>query len=303
MPVDAQEFTFSSEADGLPIHAYHWPAVGAPKGVVLIAHGLAEYGMRYDRFAQALTAAGYETYAIDHRGHAKSIDERGLGTFGEGGWVGLCQDLHTLLKKVRSDHAGLPTILFGHSMGSFAAQRLCLDHSEDMDAVVLSGSSSLDVMAAAMAETAANSTEGQGDVDLTAFNAAFEPARTPFDWLSRDDAEVDKYIESPLCGFDLEAESSMTLFGSGAYHGDDAAIANIRNDLPVLIVAGDADPINGGLELLKLLEARWRAGGVTNIETAYYKGGRHEMLNEINRDEVTSDIIGWLDKMSPNGQP
>lgn len=297
MPVDAQEFTFSSEADGLPIHAYHWPAVGAAKGVVLVAHGLAEYGMRYDRFAQALTAAGYETYAIDHRGHAKSIDERGLGTFVEGGWIGLCQDLHTLLKKVRCDNAGLPTILFGHSMGSFAAQRLCLDHSEDMDAVVLSGSSSLDVMAAAMTEAAANSTEGQDDVDLTTFNTAFEPARTRFDWLSRDDAEVDKYIESPLCGFDLEAESSMTLFDSGAYHGDDAAIANIRNDLPVLIVAGDADPINGGLELLKILEARWRAGGVSNIETAYYNGGRHEMLNETNRDEVTSDIISWLDKV------
>lgn len=297
MPVEAQEFTFSSEADGLLIHAYHWPTMGAAKGVVLIAHGLAEYGMRYDRFAQALTAAGYEAYAIDHRGHAKSIDEHGLGTFGEGGWLGLCQDLHTLLKKVRSNHVGLPTILFGHSMGSFAAQRLCLDHSGDMAAVVLSGSSSLDVMSAAMAEGAANSTEDQDGVDLTSFNTAFEPARTQFDWLSRDEAEVDKYIESPLCGFDLEAESSMTLFDSGAYHGDDAAIANIRNDLPVLIVAGDADPLNGGLELLNLIEARWRARGVTNIETAYYKGGRHEMLNEINRDEVTSDIIDWLDKV------
>lgn len=297
MPVHAQEFTFSSEADGLTIYAYHWPAVGTPKGVVLIAHGLAEYGMRYDRFAQALTAAGYEAYAIDHRGHAKSIDEHGLGSFGKGEWMGLCQDLHTLLKKVRRDHGGLKAVLFGHSMGSFAAQRLCLDYSDDMDAVILSGSSSIDVMAAAMAEEAANSAEGQGEVDLTAFNAAFEPARTPFDWLSRDDAEVDKYIESPLCGFELEAESAMTMFGAGARHGEDTAIANIRDDLPVLIVAGDADPINGGLELLKLLEARWRAGGVTNIETAYYQGGRHEMLNEINRDEVTSDIIGWLDKV------
>ena len=294
MPVAASEFTFSSEADGLTIHAYHWPAVGAAQGVVLIAHGLAEYGMRYDRFAQALTAAGYETYAIDHRGHAKSIDAAGLGTFGKGGWMALCQDLHTLLQKVRSDHTGLKTILFGHSMGSFAAQRLCLDHSGDMDAVVLSGSSSIDVMAAAMAEgmaeTAENSAEGAGDVDLSAFNAAFEPARTPFDWLSRDAAEVDKYIESPLCGFDLQAESAMTMFGSGAYHGEDANIANIRDDLPVLMVAGDADPINGALELLKLLEARWRAGGVANIETAYYKDGRHEMLNEINRDELTGDL-------------
>ena len=193
--------------------------------------------------------------------------------------------------------AGLKIILFGHSMGSFASQRLCLDHSGDMDAVVLSGSSSLDVMSAAMAEEAAKAPEGEGGVDLSAFNAAFEPARTPFDWLSRDEAEVDKYIESPLCGFDLQAESAASLFSSGAYHGEESNIARIRDDLPVLLVAGDADPINGSLELLKLLEARWRAGGVSNIETAYYKDGRHEVLNEINRDEVTADIIGWLDSV------
>lgn len=297
MPVEPREFTFTSQADGLLIHAYHWRAVGIAKGVVLIAHGLAEYGKRYDRFARALTEAGYETYAIDHRGHAKSTDKRGLGTFGEGGWSGLCQDLHSLLNEIRKAHTGLKTILFGHSMGSFAAQRLCLDHSDDMDGVILSGSSSLDVMAAALAEESAKSPEDQGGVDLTAFNTAFEPARTPYDWLSRDEAEVDKYIESPLCGFDLEAESAASLFGSGAYHGKDAAIANIRDDLPVLIVAGDADPINGGLELLKHLEARWRAGGVSKIETAYYKEGRHEMLNETNRDEVTSDIVAWLDNI------
>ena len=151
-------------------------------------------------------------------------------------------------------------------------------------------------MSAALAE-AENTEDNGGDVDLSAFNTAFEPARTPFDWLSRDEAEVDKYIESPLCGFDLQAESAATLFGSGAYHGEDSAIASIRNDLPVLIVAGDADPLNGNLELLNLLESRWRAGGVSNIQTAYYKEGRHEMLNELNRDEVTGDIIAWLDKV------
>ncbi len=297
MSVSSQEFTFASRADGLTIHAYYWAATSLARGAVLIAHGLAEYGLRYDRFAQALSAAGFETYAIDHRGHANSVDAEGLGTFGKGGWLGLCQDLYTLLNDVKTKHPDLKTILFGHSMGSFASQRLCLEHSTDIDAVILSGSSSLDVMAAAMAEEAEQAGEDGGDVELSAFNAAFEPARTPFDWLSRDEAEVDKYIASPLCGFDLQAESAETMFESAALHGDDAAIANIRNDLPVLLVAGDADPINGNLELLHLLESRWRAGGVTNIDTAYYAQGRHEMLNEINRDEVTADIIAWLDKV------
>jgi alpha-beta hydrolase superfamily lysophospholipase len=163
-----------------------------------------------------------------------------------------------------------------------------------MDAVILSGSSCVDVMAAAMESALV---EGGGNVELSAINAAFEPAHTPSDWLSRDEAEVDKYIESPLCGFDLQAASAMTLFSSGAYHGEEAIITNIRNDLPVLLVAGDADPLNGELALLDLLESRWRQGGVTDIDTAYYTGGRHEMLNETNRDEVTADIISWLNKI------
>ncbi|MBT4519351.1 MAG: alpha/beta hydrolase [Halieaceae bacterium] len=295
MTTTPQEFTFSSEADGLTIHAYRWSPTVAPKAVVLIAHGLAEYGLRYDRFAQALCLAGYQTYAIDHRGHGKSIDNVGLSSFGAAGWAGLCQDLHSVLRDVATNHPGLKVILFGHSMGSFAAQRLCLDHSRDIDAVVLSGSSSMDVMAQVMAESVQET--GGGDVDLSAFNAAFEPARTPFDWLSRDEAEVDKYIESPLCGFDLQAESAATMFASGPYHGDATKISGIRSDLPVLLVAGDADPINGALALLHLLEQRWREGGVQNIETAYYEGGRHEMLNEINRDQVTTDIIEWMNRI------
>lgn len=116
MPVDAREFTFISLADGLRIHAYHWPVEDTARGAVLIAHGLAEYGRRYHRFARALSTAGYQTYAIDHRGHDQSVGDSGLGSFGKGAWPGLCQDLHTLLLRVRSDNLGLKTILFGHSM-------------------------------------------------------------------------------------------------------------------------------------------------------------------------------------------
>lgn len=300
MSVSATEISFNSESDNLTIYAHHWRSPNPPKGIVLIAHGLAEYGLRYDRFAQALAVAGYDTYAIDHRGHAKSIGVNGLGHFGDGGWIGLCDDLYSFLLKIKVENPSLKIVLFGHSMGSFAAQRLCLDHSDHLDAVILSGSSSMDIMASAASSSElakGGSTDDDSKVELSSFNAAFEPARTPFDWLSRDQAEVDKYIDNPLCGFDLQGESAVSMFSTAPYHGDTNAIAGIRGDLPVMLVAGDADPINGNLELLHLLQNRWQEeGGVENIQCAYYPQGRHEMLNETNREQVTTDVITWINR-------
>ena len=124
-------------------------------------------------------------------------------------------------------------------------------------------------------------------------NAPFEPARTPYEWLSRDPKEVDKYIADPLCGFDIWAKRPA--MGDPAQLADPAILSRIRPDLPVLLVAGDMDPINRKLEGLKILEERWHTAGVKQIDKLYYAGGRHEMLNETNRDEVTADIVGWLE--------
>ena len=125
-------------------------------------------------------------------------------------------------------------------------------------------------------------------------NAPFEPARTPYEWLSRDPGEVDKYIADPLCGFNIWAKRPQ--MGDPGRLADPAILSQIRPDLPVLFVAGDMDPINRKLEGLALLERHWRTAGVKQIDQLYYEGGRHEMLNETNRDEVTADIIGWLEK-------
>ena len=126
------------------------------------------------------------------------------------------------------------------------------------------------------------------------FNKAFKPNRTDFDWLSTDNAEVDKYIADPFCGFNIWAKRPQ--MGDPVRLADPAILSRIRPDLPVLFVAGDMDPINRKLEGLALLETRWRSAGVRQIDKLYYEGGRHEMLNETNRDEVTADIIGWLEK-------
>ncbi|MEJ2132607.1 MAG: alpha/beta hydrolase, partial [Gammaproteobacteria bacterium] len=248
-------------------------------------HGAAEHALRYERFARALNAEGTEVWANDHRGHGQSPGPEGLGDFGTGGWTALVADMGQLIEMAREAHPNVPVVLFGHSMGSFAAQEFCLDGSTRIDALILSGST-------ARVPTGEGGSERRRP--LAGVNDAFEPARTAYDWLSRDEAEVDKYIADPLCGFESRGERRAMPRSDPARLADPDVLRGIRRDLPVLLVAGDRDPINRNLEGLRLLEQRWREAGVERIDTQYYEGGRHEMLNEINRDEVTANIIQWL---------
>jgi alpha-beta hydrolase superfamily lysophospholipase len=182
----------------------------------------------------------------------------------------------------RKAHPDLPLVLFGHSMGSAAAQQYVLDRSRTIDALILSGSSARMIPR-----------EGEQGAPRRNLNRTFE-GRTNYDWLSRDQAEVDKYIADPLCGFDSAGGARIRANMSSRRSGGREALKNIRSDLPCLFVAGDQDPINNNLEGLYLLEELWRKAGVQRIDRQYYPGGRHEMLNEINRDEVTQNIIFWI---------
>ncbi len=282
--------SFPSPADGLRIHAERWSGSDADAAIV-IAHGMAEHSRRYRRFGEALCEAGFVVYALDQRGHGLSIPSGAEpGDFGEPGWSGLVEDLAALVRRAREAEPGLPLALVGHSMGSFVSQDLCVRHSELLDALVLSGSTSFDQLDG----TVARLIEAGEGLSLSAFNVPFEPARTPFDWLSRDPDEVDRYVADPLCGFDLSSETARSTGEAGQGFADTDRLRNIRSDLPVLSVAGDADPVNDGLRGLRLLEERWRDAGVRRFDRLEYEGGRHEMLNETNRDEVTRDVITWL---------
>lgn len=277
--------TFRSAADDLELATYEWAPEGTPRGIVQIAHGLAEHSGRYARLAQALSEAGYAVAAIDHRGHGGSITEI-PGDFGAAGWEGLIQDMVAFGASLKERHPGLPLFLIAHSMGSFAAQSALLDHSQTYDGVVLSGSSALDVMAQAMAQ----SPEPAG---LEAFNAGFEH-RTGFEWLSRDEAEVDAYVADPLCGFDTPPQTLPALFSHVGRLADPAALKGIRSDLPLLIVSGDADPLAGGGQLIELLGQRYRDAGLSDVRVSLYPGARHEVFNETNRDEVVGEVVDWV---------
>ena len=198
----------------------------------------------------------------------------------------------------RRDVGHDPQTVFGHvvrkidfhSMGSFAAQAAIIDHSSTWSGVILSGSTALDLFAAAMANAPADAPAG-----LAAFNAGFEH-RTGYEWLSRDAAEVDAYVADPWCGWDVPPDVIPALFAPAPRLADPAQLARIRRDLPILIASGDADPLAAGGVLLEQLGQRYRDAGVADVAVKLYPAARHEILNETNRDEVTGDVVGWLRK-------
>jgi alpha-beta hydrolase superfamily lysophospholipase len=200
-----------------------------------------------------------------------------LGDFGPGGAPAAVDDMAVLMRLIAEREPGAPRILFGHSMGAMFSQAWVLEHSELIDALVLSG------------------TAGPAPIRAESINARFEPARTPYDWLSRDPAEVNKYVADPFCGIRFKPESQASFMSLRERKLDADTLAKIKRGLPVYIFVGDADPVNDDLKRLTPLVDAYRAAGL-EVMLKVYPGGRHEMLNETNRAEVVADLRDWLDR-------
>jgi alpha-beta hydrolase superfamily lysophospholipase len=275
---------------GVTITAYRWDPTGTPSGVVQLTHGMGEHVLRYAELAAVLNARGLVVYGQDHRGHgATAGSPENYGVLGENGWTELVADISRLTDLIRADHPDLPLVLVGHSMGSFAVQQYLVDNSDRVSAAVLSGTAAIDLL-----EPGLNLDE---PIDLSAFNAPFQPPRTEYDWLSRDDAQVDLYVADPRCGFGLDTPSGKAMFAAARRPADPAELAKVRSDLPLYIAVGDADPVNGALALLHPLVERYRAAGLTDVTLQVYPGARHEIFNETNRDEIAADLVGWISKV------
>ena len=282
-------FTYPAQ-DGVDIVGYRWDPAGMPRGAVQLTHGMGEHVRRYGALARALTDRGLVVYGQDHRGHgATARSEEELGQLGPDGWTQLVDDVDLLVSLIRDEQPGLPLVLLGHSMGSFAVQQYLLKHGDRVDAVVLTGTTALDQLEPAL--------DLDKPIDLAAFNAAFEPARTEFDWLSRDEAIVDAYIADPRCGFGIDVDAGKDMFAGARRMADPGQVTAIRPDLPLYIAAGELDPVNANLALLHVLVDRYRAAGLTDVTVRTYRGARHEILNETNRDEVVAGILDWIDQV------
>jgi alpha-beta hydrolase superfamily lysophospholipase len=272
----------------LTVAAYRWDPDGTPRAIVQITHGMGEHALRYAGLAQALNARGIVVYAQDQRGHgatARSADE--LGQIGGPGWTDLIGDIGRLGARARQEHPAVPLVLLGHSMGSFAVQQYLLDHSQELTAAVLTGTAVLDLL-----EPALNLDE---PLDLAMFNAPFQPARTDFDWLSRDEAQVDKYVSDPRCGFGIDPAAARAMFAGARQLADPGRVGAIRSDLPVYLAVGEMDPVGGQVALVHALVDRYTSAGLTDVTLKVYPQARHEVFNETNRDEVIDDLLTWLD--------
>lgn len=276
--------------DGLTISAYRWSPKGKARAIVQLTHGMGEHVRRYGEFARALNAAGFVVYGQDHRGHGATAESAdALGQVGASGWGELVSDIGQLTRRIRSEEPELPLILFGHSMGSFAVQQYLLDHSDQVTAAVLTGTAAIDLLEPAL--------DLDAELDLAMFNAAFAPARTDYDWLSRDTEQVDAYIADPRCGFGLDIPGVKAMFVAARRIADSEQMRKIRATLPLYIAVGDADPVNGQLQLVHALVQRYRDAGLRDVTLRVYPGARHEILNETNRQEVISDLIAWTTRI------
>ena len=298
-------FSFASQ-DGVQVFVRLWLPDSAPTAVLQIAHGMGEHGGRYEALAERATAQGFLVCAHDHRGHGRSVvDGEALGHMGDDdAFNRAVADVHQLAGMLRDKYGVLPRALLGHSMGSFMVQQLLWQHPSDADAFVLSATNGPPPPIAAVGKKLARVERmrlgGRGhsklidEMTFRAFNRKFAPNRTRFDWLSRDDAQVDAYIADPLCGFECSVQSWIDLLDALDALTHPNQLARIPKHKPIYVFAGTADAVGdmgrGPRRLVDLYRGAW----LTDVALRLYDGGRHEMLNEVNRDEVTADLLAWL---------
>ena len=289
-----------------PIH--RWDEVAAPRGCVHITHGMAEHGKRYAQLAGDLNRAGYVVWAHDHRGHGENTDPAvGCGHFADSdGWRALIDDTWAVSREMRATYPTLPLFLFGHSMGSFVAQTLTAQRGTEYDGVVVAGSNGPQWLLGRTGSVAARLERmvrgGRAPARMIdgivfgGYNRQFKPRRTKLDWLSRNEDEVDKYIDDPLCGFPLTTQSWVDFLDGLLVLGSKEHFAKIPKTLPIFVIGGSRDPVGRNSRGLQRLLREYERNGLQKVSCRFYPDARHELVNETNRDEVIRDLIDWFDK-------
>lgn len=296
------------DKEGVNISYYKWtPDIENVRGVIQIAHGMTETAIRYDYFAKRLCEKGYVVYAHDHRGHGDTAKTReDLGYIADNdGFYWMINDIKELTDIIKEENKGEKLILFGHSMGSFLSQRYFQLYGNGIDALILSGSNgkpkNITKLGAIVARIEMKikgrkaKSKLMDKLSFGGFNKNFKPNRTEYDWLCSVEEEIDKYIEDEKCGFICSTSFYYDLIkGLWDIHKKEN-LRSMPKDIPIYIFAGDKDPVGYFGEGIVNLYKTFKSIGIKDVEYKLYKNGRHEMLNENNKDEVIFNIIKWLD--------
>ena len=299
------DFYFKSHGEGM-IHGCRWTPEGEVKAVVQILHGIAEFVERYEEFAQHLNSLGILVVAEDHMGHGKSMETGTQGYFA-GGWEAAVDDSYRLLKNTRAEFPDVPYVLFGHSMGSFMARTILIRYpNSGIRAAVICGTGWMPEPVLAAGQTAAklvckaigdrNPSEQMQKLIFGSYNARIEHPKTSFDWLSRDMKKVCEYVGDAKCGFTASCGLLRDMVGGMAFSQKKKNLEKMDRSLPVLFVAGGDDPVGNYGEGVRQAGRAFEKVGMQDVTVRLFPLARHEILNEINREEIYKFVSDWIRK-------
>ncbi len=302
-----KDFYFNSSTGKNKIHARMCVPDAEPRAIVQIIHGIAEYIDRYDEFMSFLADNGIIAVGTDHLGHGKSIEsEEQTGFFAyDNGWDYVVRDEEVLRLAMHENYPELPIIVFGHSMGSFMARTLLIRYPDAFNAAIISGTGNQGAALVNGGLFMGNLVTGLkgahhyskflNNLAFGSYNKIYENPKTEYDWLSRDEANVQKYIDDPLCGFIPSCSLFRDMMTGVKFITNKKNLTAMNKDMPVYFMSGDMDPVGECGKGVQKAYNNFLEAGMKDVSIKLYPGGRHEMLNEINKDEVYTDILAWLD--------
>ena len=304
--ISTVDFTFPSADGKTDIRAREWPAEN-PKAVVQLIHGIAEHIERYDAFARYLAENGITVVGCDILGHGRSVvSEDDIGYFADNdGWFVNVEDAHSLRKLTGDKYQNIPYFILGHSMGSFLLRTYITKYAEGLAGVIISGTGSNPELVLKLGRFVARSamkkdprvkSEQIRKMAFGSYNKLIENPKNENEWLSRDLAVSEKYCADPLCGFLPSAGVYYEMFRGISYIQKKENTAKVPASLPMLFISGEKDPVGAYTQGVIKAYDSYRKAGVTDMTMKLYEGGRHEMLNEINKDEVYADVLAWINE-------
>ena len=301
------DFTLPSTVPGRTLHAFRCIPEGEVRAIVQLSHGMVEFIDRYKPLAEDLARRGILVTGHDHLGHGGSIRTKDdYGYFAEpDGNRAVLDDLHAMTTLTKQLYPGVPYFLLGHSMGSFYARQYLCEYGAELDGAILMGTGYQPKALVTLARTVCrvlavffgwqHRSKLVRDLSFLGYNKGLE-GRTPHDWLNRDPAEVDKYRADERCMFTFTLNAYYSMFTGILRLYDPDFLNRMPKDLPLLFLAGDADPVGEQSKGVQRAIDSLKAVGVQNITQKFYPGARHELLMELNRQEVFADIGNWLDQ-------
>lgn len=296
--------------DNETIFYYKWLASPKEtfKGVVQISHGIGEHAGRYQPIAKLLQEQGYEVYANDHRIHGQSVKSKELmGVYeGQNYFDDAVEDMRELTLLIKEIHPDKKIILFGHSMGSLLSRKYVIKYGDDLTALILSGTASFMKGLGTVGLVSANvisTFRGRNkknkflkSISFSEFNKTFKPNRTELDWISTDEHQVDLFEADPFRTADFSLSVFIDIIKGSKEMNKQVSFNATPKSLPIYIFSGDKDPVGEmGKGILRVVK-QYNKAGISDVTLKLYKGGRHEMLNETNREEVEHDVISWLNR-------